>query len=154
MLSNKSLKSLYTANTEKWVAVFSVNFSCYWRYSNVTWSIVSTLWRVRKYRLLCFMRLVIRWAQIPFTSTFPVRLYWTLLGYRNIRNFRSRHRSGRPRVTSHVDKMMKRLCLENPHITAFKIQAEIALPVVECLLWTPLSADYEISTNWLLAGQR
>ena len=82
----------------------------------------------REQKLLRCMKLAIRCAPFPFSSTFPVRLYWTLLGYRNIRNFRWRHRSGRARVTScHVDKMMKRLCLQNPHITTSKIQAEIAL---------------------------
>ena len=81
-----------------------------------------------EHRLLRCMKLAIRWAQIPFTSAFPVRLYWTFLKYSNIRNFRSRYRSGRPWITSrHLDKMMKSLCLQNPHITASKIQAEIAL---------------------------
>ena len=48
--------------------------------------------------------------------------------FRNPRNFRSRHFFGRPRVTyRHVDKLMKRLYLQNPHITASKkIQAKIA----------------------------
>ena len=77
--------------------------------------------------------------------------------YRNIRNFRSRHRSGRLRVTScHVEKMMKRLWerrkLRTLTITAFKIQAEIALtgrqvPSVDTIK-RQLKNQYQLTACW------